>query len=128
MNNTLGSTFFRGNDLAAAGVTSALGAGNNQNTWDQGRMNADRANYDYINNYNYNLGKDYGSFLASGSPGSGNYQVNAVNPAMATFGGIQSGFGLGNNMMNSMGGTGGSFANLPIFDGLFGGPGLGSFV
>ena len=128
VNNTLGSTFFRGNDLAAAGVTSALGAGNNQNTWDQARMNADRANYDYTTGYNYNLGKDYGAFLAGGSPGSGNYQLNAVNPAMAGFGAAKSGFGaLGGmgGMAPGFGGQGGSFGNSSFFDPLFGGPGLG---
>lgn len=124
VNNTLGNAFFRGNDLAAAGVTSALGAGNNQNTWDQGRMNADRANYDYINNYNYNLGKDYGSFLAGGSPGSGNYQANTVSPGAATFGGMMSGFGMGNQFANA-----GAYipGNSSFFNPLFGGPGIGSF-
>ena len=42
--------------------------------------------------YDYNLGKDYGSFLSA--PGlKGNFQANTVNPAAETFAGMNVGFG-----------------------------------
>lgn len=85
----------QGNNTAISGANTALGAGNNQNTWDQGQLDADRSQFDYLTGYNYNLGKDYGGFLSGGSPGSGSYQANTVNPAAETFAGMNSGFGFG---------------------------------
>jgi hypothetical protein len=85
----------QGNNTAISGANTALGAGNNQQGYDQGQLDADRSQYDYLTGYNYNLGKDYGGFLAGGSPGSGNYQMNAVSPGAAAIGGAMSGFGFG---------------------------------
>ena len=93
-NNTLGNAFTTGTNLATAGGNMALGAGNNQNTWDQGQIDADRANYDYLNNYGYNLGKDYMGFL-TGNNVTGNYEANKVNPMMETLAGAKAGFGFG---------------------------------
>ena len=98
-NTTLGNAFTTGTNLATAGGNMALGAGNNQNTWDQGKINADRENYDYLNNYGYNLGKDYMGFL-TGNNVQGNYAVNKVDPNMSGIQGAIQGFGFGNNMMN----------------------------
>lgn len=119
-NNTLGNAFTTGARLASSGGNMALGAGNMQNTWDQGQLDADRERFDYLNNYNYNLGKDYQGFL-TGNNITGNYAVNAANPGAATIGGAMSGFGFGNNYLS---GRPGGFGNQPIFDGIFGGPGL----
>jgi hypothetical protein len=102
-----------------------LSAGNNQQGYDQGQLDADRSQYDYLTGYNYNLGKDYGSFLAA--PGvKGNYQMNAVSPGAATIGGAMSGFGFGNQLANA-----GAYipGNSSFFNPMFGGgPGLGGFV
>lgn len=95
-NTTLGNAFTTGTNLATAGGNMALGAGGNQNTWDQGQIDADRANYDYLNNYGYNLGKDYMGFL-TGNNVQGNYQMNPVSPGAATLGGAMSGLGFGMN-------------------------------
>jgi hypothetical protein len=120
-NTTLGNAFTTGTNLATAGGNMALGAGGNQNTWDQGQINADRDNYDYLNNYGYNLGKDYMGFL-TGNNVTGNYQMNSVSPGAATLGGAMSGFGFGNQLANS-----GAYipGNSSFFDPLFGGSGLG---
>jgi hypothetical protein len=84
----------QGNNTAISGANTALGAGNNQQGYDQGQLDADRSQFDYLTGYNYNLGKDYGSFLAS--PGvQGKFQTNTVNPAAETFAGMNSGFGFG---------------------------------
>lgn len=114
----------QGNNTAISGANTALGAGNNQNNWDQGQLDADRSQYDYLTGYNYNLGKDYGGFLAGGSPGSGSYQANTVNPAAETFAGMNSGFGMGTQFANA-----GAYipGNSSFFNPLFGGPGLGGF-
>lgn len=93
-NNTLGNAFTTGTNVATAGGNMALGAGNNQNTWDQGQIDADRANYDYLTNYGYNLGKDYMGFL-TGNNVKGNYKANTVNPMMETLAGAKAGFGFG---------------------------------
>jgi hypothetical protein len=98
-NTTLGNAFTTGSNLATAGGNMALGAGGNQNTWDQGKINADRDNYDYLNNYGYNLGKDYMGFL-TGNNIKGDYAVNKVDPTMSGLQGAIQGFGFGNNMMN----------------------------
>lgn len=95
-NTTLGNAFTTGTNLATAGGNMALGAGGNQNTWDQGQIDADRQNYDYLNNYGYNLGKDYMGFL-TGNNVQGNYQMNPVSPGAATIGGAMSGLGFGMN-------------------------------
>ena len=121
-NNTLGNAFTTGSNLATAGGNTALGAGTNQQGWDQGALDANRAQYDYTTGYGYNLGKDYGSFLAQGSPGSGNYQANMINPGMSTMAGAMQGFGFGTQYGPQIGNYIGnsSFANP-----MFGGPGLG---
>ena len=93
-NNTLGNAFTTGTNLATAGGNAALGAGNNQNNWDQGQINADREQFDYLNNYGYNLGKDYMGFL-TGNNITGNYEANTVNPMMETLAGAKAGFGFG---------------------------------
>lgn len=98
-NTTLGNAFTTGTNLATAGGNMALGAGNNQNTWDQGQIDADRANYDYLNNYGYDLGKDYMGFL-TGNNIKGNYAANKIDPTMSGIQGAIQGFGFGNNMMN----------------------------
>ena len=100
-NNQLGNAFTTGSNLATTGVNSALGAGNNQNTWDQGRIDADRANYDYVNNYGYNLGKDYMGFL-TGNNVSGDYKMNNVSPALNTMYGAMGGFGFGKDNAQSL--------------------------
>jgi hypothetical protein len=105
-NNNLGRTFALGDTMFGTAVNNSLSAGNNQNAWDQGQMNADRKQYDYETGYLYNLGKDYGGFLADGSPGQGNYQVNNVSPWAAAAGGAMSGFGFGNNLFSGFGGGG----------------------
>lgn len=121
-NNTIGNAFTTGSNLATAGNNSALGAGGNQMTWDQAALDAARNQYDYTTGFNYNLGKDYGSFLANGSPGSGNYQTNMVNPGMSTLAGAMQGFGFGQQYAPQIGSWIGnsSFANP-----MFGGSGLG---
>ena len=103
-NNNIGRTFALGDTMFGSAVSNSLTAGNNQNAWDQARMNADKNQYDYETGYLYNLGKDYGGFLASGSPGSGNYQVNNVSPIAAAAGGGVTGFGLGGKLSNLFGG------------------------
>lgn len=100
-NNQLGNAFTAGSNLATSGVNSALGAGNNQNTWDQGRIDADRANYDYVNNYGYNLGKDYMGFL-TGNNVSGDYKMNNVSPALNTMYGAMGGFGWANQNKDAL--------------------------
>ena len=100
-NNQLGNAFttgmntaVTGTNTALTGANTALGAGNNQNTWDKRQLDADRSQYDYTTGYDYNLGKDYGSFLSA--PGlKGNFQANTVNPAAETFAGMNAGFGFG---------------------------------
>jgi hypothetical protein len=106
-NNNLGQTFNMGNNMVGTAINNRLSAGNNQNVWDQGRLNADRADFDYQTNYLYDLGKDYGSFLASGSPGQGNYRVNNVSPGAAAIGGAMSGYGFGNQLGGNIFGSGG---------------------
>lgn len=117
-NSTLGNAFTTGANVATSGGNMALGAGNNQNTWDQGQINADRGNYDYLNNYGYNLGKDYMGFL-TGNNVTGNYQTNMVNPNQSFLGGALAGAGAANQLGFSING------NSSIFDPLFGGAGLG---
>ena len=123
-NNTLGNAFTTGTNLATAGGNMALGAGTNDQGYDQARLNADREQFDYLNNYGYNLGKDYMGFL-TGNNVTGNYAANTVNPKAATIGGMMSGFGMGNQLSNA-----GAYipGNSSFFDPLFGGSGLGSFV
>lgn len=111
-NNNLAQTFNLGNNMFGTAVNNSLSAGNNQNAWDQARMNADRNQYDYQTGYLYNLGKDYGGFLAGGSPGQGNYQMNAVSPTTAAIGGAMSGFGMGGNF-GGFGGGGGGMMSYP---------------
>jgi hypothetical protein len=106
-NNNLGRTFALGDTMFGSAVNNSLTAGNNQNTWDQNRLNADRDQYDYETGYQYNLGKDYGGFLADGSPGQGNYKVNNVSPWAAAAGGAMSGFGFGNQLGGQFFGGGG---------------------
>jgi hypothetical protein len=103
--------------MFGSAVNNSLTAGNNQNTWDQNRLNADRDQYDYETGYLYNLGKDYGGFLADGSPGSGNYQVNNVSPISAGIGGAMTGAGIGGKLGSLFGG-----GNL-----FGGGGGMGNF-
>jgi len=123
-NNTLGNAFTTGTNLATAGGNAALGAGSNQQGYDQAQLNADREQFDYLNNYGYNLGKDYQGFL-TGNNVQGNYQMNPVSPGAATIGGMMSGFGMGNQLSNA-----GAYipGNSSFFNPLFGGPGLGGFV
>lgn len=102
-NNALGNSFTTGSNLATAGGNTALGAGTNQQGWDQGAIDAARNQYDYTTGYNYNLGKDYGSFLSQGSPGAGNYQANMINPGMSTMAGAMQGFGFGNQYGQQIG-------------------------
>lgn len=124
VNNTLGNAFTTGANMATTGAGTALNAGNAMNTLDQGQLDADRAQYDYLNNYNYNLGKDYQGFL-TGNNITGNYQMNAVSPGAATIGGAMSGYGFGTDYLS---GRPGGFGNQAFFDPLFGGgPGLGNF-
>jgi len=111
-NSNLAQTFNMGNNMFGSAVNNSLTAGTNQNTWDQARMNADRDNYDYQTGYLYNLGKDYGGFLAGGSPGQGNYQMNAVSPTMAAIGGAMSGAGMGGGF-GGFGGGGGGMMSYP---------------
>ena len=93
-NNTLGNAFTTGTNVATAGGNMALGAGNNQQGYDQAALDADRAQFDYLNNYGYNLGKDYMGFL-TGNNVTGNYAANKVNPMMETLAGAKAGFGFG---------------------------------
>jgi len=93
-NNTLGNAFTTGTNLATAGGNMALGAGANQQGYDQAALDADRAQFDYLNNYDYNLGKDYMGFL-TGNQIKGNYEANKVNPMMETLAGAKAGFGFG---------------------------------
>ena len=93
-NNTLGNAFTTGTNLATAGGNMALGAGANQQGYDQAALDADRAQFDYLNNYGYNLGKDYMGFL-TGNKVEGNYAANKVNPMMETLAGAKAGFGFG---------------------------------
>jgi hypothetical protein len=116
-NNNLGQTFALGDTMFGSAVNNSLTAGNNQNTWDQNRLNADRGQYDYETGYLYNLGKDYGGFLADGSPGSGKYQVNNVSPISAGIGGAMTGAGIGGKLGSLFGG-----GNL-----FGGGGGMGNF-
>ena len=95
-NNTLGNAFTTGTNLATAGGNMALGAGTNQQGYDQAGLEADRAQFDYLNNYDYNRGKDYMGFL-TGNNVQGNYQMNPVSPGAATIGGAMSGLGFGMN-------------------------------
>lgn len=114
----------QGNNTAITGANTMLGTGTNQQGYDQGQLDANRSQFDYLTGYNYNLGKDYGGFLAGGSPGSGSYQANTVNPAAETFAGMNSGFGMGTQFANA-----GAYipGNSSFFNPLFGGPGLGGF-
>lgn len=123
-NNTLGNAFTTGTNLATAGANAALGAGSNQQGYDQAQLNADREQFDYLNNYGYNLGKDYQGFL-TGNNITGNYQANRINPAMSGMAGAMQGFGVGTQLANA-----GAYipGNSSFFNPLFGGPGLGSFV
>lgn len=108
MNNQMAGNF-------GAGSTAAIAAGNRQNVFDQGQLDADRQQFDYLNNYNYNLGKDYQGFL-TGNNVTGNYEANMYNPATATMSGAMAGYGFMN-------------PNAQHFDSLFGGgPGLGGFT
>ena len=93
-NNTLGNAFTTGTNLATAGGNMALGAGANQQGYDQAALDADRAQFDYLNNYGYNLGKDYQGFL-TGNQIKGSYEANKVNPMMETLAGAKAGFGFG---------------------------------
>jgi hypothetical protein len=93
-NNTLGNAFTTGTNLATAGGNMALGAGANQQGYDQAALDADRAQFDYLNNYGYNLGKDYQGFL-TGNNVKGDYKANTVNPMMETLAGAKAGFGFG---------------------------------
>lgn len=90
-----------GANLSTTGVNTALGAGNNRQLWEQGGLDADRAQWDYLNSYNYNLGKDYMGFL-SGNNVSGNYMVNNVDPFSATIGGGMTGYGIGMDLYSRM--------------------------
>jgi hypothetical protein len=47
-----------------------------------------------LNNYGYNLGKDYQGFL-TGNNVKGDYKANTVNPMMETLAGAKAGFGFG---------------------------------
>ena len=93
-NNTLGNAFTTGANVATSGGNMALGAGANQQGYDQAALDADRAQFDYLNNYDYNLGKDYMGFL-TGNQIKGNYEANKVNPMMETLAGAKAGFGFG---------------------------------
>ena len=105
-NNQMGNAFTTGSNLATAGGNMAFGAGSNQQGFDQAQLDADRQQYDYTTGYDYNLGKDYGGFLAGGSPGSGNYQANYNSPMMGFGTGAMAGMGFmnqyGNQFMNML--------------------------
>lgn len=117
-NNTLGNAFTTGANVATSGGNMALGAGANQQGYDQAALDADRAQFDYLNNYGYNLGKDYQGFL-TGNNVTGNYQANMVNPNQSFLGGALAGAGAANQLGFSING------NSSIFNPLFGGAGLG---
>ena len=109
MNNQMASNF-------GTGMNMMVGAGDKQNMFDQGQLDADRAQFDYLNNYNYNLGKDYMGFL-TGNNIAGNYQANMYNPATAAMSGAMAGYGFMN-------------PNAQHWNSLFGGQGglTGGFV
>jgi hypothetical protein len=109
MNNQMASNF-------GVGSNAAIGAGNRQNQFDQGQLDANRQQFDYLNNYNYNLGKDFQGFL-TGNNVQGNYEANMFNPTTAAMSGAMAGYGFMN-------------PNAQHFNSLFGGQGglTGGFV
>ena len=113
-NNQMGNAFTTGSNLATAGGNMAFGAGSNQQGFDQGQLDADRNQFDYLTGYDYNLGKDYGSFLAGGSPGSGNYQTNYNTPMMGFGTGAMAGMGFQNQYFPNYNMGNSSFFN-PMF-------------
>ena len=114
-NNQMGNAFTTGSNLATAGGNMAFGAGSNQQGFDQGQLDADRQQYDYTTGYDYNLGKDYGGFLAGGSPGSGNYQANYNSPMMGFGTGAMAGMGFMNQYFPNV-----NMGNPSVFNPMFG--------
>lgn len=109
INNMMAGNFGTGIDMMSR-------AGDRRNVLDQGQLDADRQQFDYLNNYNYNLGKDYMGFL-TGNNIAGNYQANMFNPTTAAMSGAMAGYGFMN-------------PNAQHFNQLFGGQGglTGGFV
>lgn len=117
-NNALANAFNTGINTSTSGINSALNAGTNVYNWDNNQLAADRNQYDYLNGFQYNAAKDFGSFLTNSNPGSGSYMVNNVSPGGAALGGAMAGMGFMNQYGNQIG-------NSSIFNPLFGGSGLG---
>lgn len=107
-NTMMANNFNTGLNMASGGFNTALGAGNNQNTFDQGQIDADRGQFDYTTGYNYNLGKDYLNALAANKT-EGNYAQNPISPGVSALSGAMSGMGFENQLFG-------------------GGPGLGGFA
>ena len=114
-NQQIGNAMNTGMNMAGTGINNVISAGLNQQQNEQAQMNADKAAYDYAQGFDYNLGKDYGSFLTNSNPGQGSYQANLVNPMAETVAGMGAGFGFGNQfgaqMMNP---------NNAMYDNVFG--------
>lgn len=128
-NQDIRSAYTLGADAAAGGLNTAFGSGGNTRRFDQEQMDADKALFDYNTGYKYNLGKDFGGFLSGSTmPVNANYALNPVSVMGGGLGGAMSGFGMGNQMGGDFfGGFQNAVGGLPIFDGLFGGSGLGGF-
>ena len=121
-NSAMAAAYNQGLNTANQGFGMGMGAGGALQGFDQAKLNDLRANFEGNRDFALNQYKDYMSGMLGRAPTTTNSAaLNAVDPTAKTIAGMTSGFGMGGNF-------GGSIGNLPIFDGLFGGPGLGSFI
>lgn len=120
-NQNIMGAYNTGLNTLGEGANFGMNAGNALQQFDQRQMDADRADFERMRDFELQQRMNFQSGVLGAAPTTSNkVSVNKVDPFQSAVGGAMQGFGFQNKY-------GGSLGNSSIFDGLFGGSGLGSF-
>jgi hypothetical protein len=103
VNTGMSNMYTLGNNLATSGGNMALGAADNLNSYDQRMRDAEREKYMYDNQFGLNAANSYLGALTPVANIRGNYEKNMASPTAATLGGMNAGFGFGNDYGGQIG-------------------------
>lgn len=123
-NNQVISAYNTGLNTLGEGANFGMNAGNTLQGFDQAALDDQRRRFEDARDFEMNQRIQYQQGILGNAPNQiQGYKANTVDPFQSAIGGAMQGFGFQNKYFPS----GQSFGNSSLFDGMFGGKGLGGF-
>ena len=96
MNNQISNAYNTGLNTMGSGFGFGMQGGQALQGYDQAALNDARNRFEGNRDFNYNMYKDYKTGMLGNAPSTNNVaQANMASPTTATLGGMQTGFGFG---------------------------------